>query len=124
MVENAISGKPSDLGSVYGGSKAPYVYVRDCAKALALIHLSPSLKHSIYNISDGETHSLSDFAREIKEAISDAGITLGEVKPPRNLDRPPMDDTRIKSDTGFVPDYDLKKAVKAYIEWIRDGRYT
>jgi nucleoside-diphosphate-sugar epimerase len=124
MIDNAISGKPSDLSSFYGENKAPYIYVRDCAKALGLVHLAPSLKYDIYNISDGETRSLADFARAIKEVIPEARITLGETKSTRDADRPPMDITRIKSDVGFTPDYNLKKAVKAYIDWLRDSSYT
>jgi len=124
MVENAIAGKPTDLSGIYGGNKSPYVYVRDCAKAISLVHLTPSLKYGIYNISDGESHSLADFAQAIKEVIPGAQIKLGEKRPPGYMELPPMSIDRIKSDVGFTPYYDFKRAVRAYIEWVRDGKYS
>ena len=40
------------------------------------------------------------------------------------VDLPAMNIERIRQDVGFAPDYDLKRAVKAYIDWLRDGQYT
>lgn len=124
MIENAIAGKPSDFSRIYGGNTSPYIYVRDCARAIGLIHLAPVLKHALYNIADSENHSLFDFARAIKEVIPDARIELGEIIPPGFTESPPMSIERIQSDLGFVPDYDLKRAVRAYIAWLRDGQYV
>jgi nucleoside-diphosphate-sugar epimerase len=124
MIEKTISGKTCELPNIYGHNKAPYVYVRDCSKALGLIHLASSLKYNVYNISDGETHSLADFAHAIQAVIPDARIILGETRSAQDVDRPPMNLARIKSDVGFIPDYDLKKAVRAYVHWLREGKYT
>jgi UDP-glucose 4-epimerase len=124
MVENAVAGKPTDLSQVYGERKMVYLYVRDCAKAISLVHLAPSLKHDIYNISDGESHTLADFAKAIKEEIPSAQIKLGTTRSENDPDLPPMSIERIKEDVGFVPDYDLNRGVKAYIDWLRDGKYT
>ncbi len=124
MVENAVAGKPTDLSQVYGERKMVYVYVRDCAKAISLIHLAPSLKHDIYNISDGESRTLADFAKAIREAIPSAQIKLGTTRSEKDSDLPPMSIERIKEDVGFTPDYDLKRGVKAYIDWVRDRKYN
>jgi UDP-glucose 4-epimerase len=124
MVENAIAGKLTDLSGVYGGGKSAYIYVRDCAKAISLLHLAPSLKYSIYNVSDIENHSLTDFVRAIREVIPGSLIKLGENTTSRDIEFPPMSIDRIKDDVGFVPEYTLNRAVRAYIEWIRDGKYT
>ena len=124
MVESAVAGKPCDLSGVDGGTKSTYIYVRDCAKAISLVHLAPSLKYGIYNISDGEGHSFADFAQAIKEAVPGAQIKLGEKRSPGDIELPPMSIDRIKSDLGFSPNYDFKRAVRAYIEWVRDGKYV
>jgi UDP-glucose 4-epimerase len=124
MVENAVAGKPTDLSQVYGERKLIYVYVRDCAKAISLVHLAPSLKHDVYNISDGESRTLADFAKAIREVIPSAQIKLGTTRSDKDSDLPPMSIERIKEDVGFTPDYDLKRGVKAYIDWIRDGKYN
>ena len=124
MVENAVAGKPTDLSQVYGERKLIYVYVRDCAKAISLVHLAPSLKHDVYNISDGESRTLADFAKAIREVIPSAQIKLGTTRSEKDPDLPPMSIERIKEDVDFAPDYDLKRGVKAYIDWIRDGKYS
>lgn len=124
MVENAIAGKPTDLSGVYGGNKSVFLYVRDCARAISLLHLAPSLKYGIYNVADNEIHSLTDFAQAIGDVFPGVQIKLGETKSPRDIDFPPMNIDRIKEDVGFVTEYTLNQAVRAYIEWIRDGKYT
>ena len=123
MMENAVLGQATDLSGIDGGQKSSYVYVRDCAKAISLVHLAPSLEHGIYNISDGEGHSLAEFAAAVKAVIPGALIKLGNTRGPRDMAAPPMSIGRIKSELGFTPDYDLKRAVKAYIAWLRDGEY-
>jgi UDP-glucuronate 4-epimerase len=124
MVENAIAGKPSDFSSVEGHTKSAYIYVRDCARAISLVHLTPSLKYDIYNISDGENRSLTDFAEAVKEVIPGVQIRFGKTPSERDIKPPSMSIERIKSDLGFAPEYDLTRAVRAYIEWLRDGRYS
>jgi UDP-glucose 4-epimerase len=124
MVENSVSGRPTELSKVYGGRKWPYVYVRDCARAINLVHLTPSLKHNIYNIADGEAHSLFDFAEAIREVIPTAQIELGTTRSEKDFDLPPMSIERIREDLGFTPEYDFKRAVRAYIDWVREGKYV
>lgn len=124
MVENSVSGRPTDLSEVYGGSKWPYVYVRDCARAINLVHLAPSLKHNIYNIADSESYSLADFAEAIREVIPTTQIKLGATRSEKDFDLPAISIERIREDLGFIPEYDLKRAVRAYIDWVRDGQYV
>jgi UDP-glucose 4-epimerase len=123
MVENSVSGRPTDLSEIYGGSTRPYVYVRDCVRAINLVHLTPSLKHNIYNIAHSESHSLLDFAETIREVIPAARIELGTTRSEKDFDLPPISIERIKEDLGFAPEYDLKRAVRAYVDWVRDGKY-
>lgn len=123
MFENAVAGKKADLNNYFSGSISPYIYVRDCARALSMIHLASSLKYNIYNFSNNDNYSLADFACAIKEEIPGAQITLRTNKIAGDIELPPMDNRRIQDDLGFIPAYDLKRAVRAYIAWIREGRY-
>lgn len=129
MVENSVANKATHLPHVYVGSRMVYVYARDCAKAISLVHLAQSLGHDIYNISDGESHSLADFDEAIRKVIPEARITLGTIRPDKErkfvpIEFPPVSIERIKKDVGFIPDYDFERAVRAYIDWVRDGKYT
>jgi nucleoside-diphosphate-sugar epimerase len=95
MFENAIAGKAADLSNNYSGSTSPYIYVRDCARAISLVHLAPTLKYNIYNFSDEGVHSLADFASAIREEIPGAQINLRTTKNAGDMMLPPMDNTRI-----------------------------
>ena len=123
MVENAIAGRTADLSQTYGESRSNHIYVKDCAKGISLVHCAKVLKHNIYNLGDGTSHSLSDFAEAVREAIPSAKIHLGTTRPKVDLSLPPLDIDRIKGEVGFVPDYSLKEGVEDYIEWVRDNRY-
>jgi len=124
MVENAVAGKPTDFSNVCGLTKGHHVYVRDCARAISLVHLAPSLRHDIYNITEGTLHGLADFADAIKEVIPKAEIKLGMNRSEQDVDLPSMSIEQIKEDVGFIPQYDLKRAVRSYIDWVRDVKYT
>ena len=127
MIKNTLAGKPAILPHIYGKGNSVYLYVRDCAKSIGLVHLAPSLDYPIYNVSDGLTHNLMDFAGVIKEIIPEASIELGEREPEEDQksivekELPPMDIERIEGDLGFKPDYDLNEGIKAYIDWFRAG---
>jgi nucleoside-diphosphate-sugar epimerase len=122
MIRNAVAHKLTDVPHIYQGSKHAWIYVKDCAKGIGLVHLAKALKYNIYNAGDGTLHTLSDFAQAIKDVIPDAEIRLGGTKSDRDIDRPPLDIGRIKAE-GFVPDYDLKQGIRDYIDWVREGTY-
>ena len=126
MIKNALSSKPSEFSHIYGKAKNVYLYVKDAAKAIGQVHLAPSLKHRIYNASDGGVHSLMDFAADIRNVIPQASIELGDREPDEDRksmiekDLPPMSIERIENELGFKPDYDLSRGVAAYIDWARN----
>ena len=122
MVRSAVARKPADLTHVGGEDKGNYVYAPDAAKGIALVHLAEAPKHNIYNVGETE-HDLSEFAQVVREVIPDAEIRLGMGKPERTTVRAPLDITRIKEETGYVPNYDLKRGIRSYINWVRDGQY-
>jgi len=123
MFENAAAGRPTDYSHIFGEKKGNRIYIKDFAKAIGSIHLAPSLKHNIYNVSDDVLYSLSDFAKAIKEVIPDVQIRLGKTKTPQDEDFPAMSIGRIKEELGFTIDYDLRRAVRDYIDWLREEKY-
>ena len=128
LFANAVAGKVSEFPSPGMGQRG-YVYVRDCAKGMAMVHLAPKLKHEIYNVSDGELHNLRDFAKAIKEVIPKAQIMFPTLSAEREKQEalreyPTMPIDRIREDVGFTPDYNLSRAARAYIDWLRKGEYN
>jgi len=49
---------------------------------------------------------------------------IGTTRSEKDFDLPAISIERIREDLGFIPEYDLKRAVRAYIDWVRDGKYV
>ena len=90
-------------------------YVSDCARAIALLHTAPRLRHRVYNVGTGRATSNRDVAEAIRELRPDAQIALepGSQHPPAWLDV-----ARLSADAEFVPAYTLTAGIAEYLDWI------
>ncbi len=123
MVKNALAGKPADLPMVAENRRFCTVYAKDVGELTSRIHLAESLKHPIYNVTDGGIVTIGDCAGLVKKFIPDAEISLGPSAPamPGYVpERVSVD--RVKDEFGFIP-LDLEKGTKAYIDYLREGKY-
>jgi UDP-glucose 4-epimerase len=122
MVENAVAGKTTDLSEVAPNDGNNIMYVKDCARALVLIHLKEKLQFRIYNIAD-EYFTYREMATAVRKVIPTAEIHLGLERadvPGRmflNLDR-------LKNEFGFTPEYDLESGIRDWMDWLRDGQFS
>jgi nucleoside-diphosphate-sugar epimerase len=116
MIESAAAGRAIDLSGVPGGTRGHTVYAKDVGEAASLIHLAQSLRHYIYNVSDGTNPTMLEIARTIQELVPNAEITLGpaaqEISPHRSVDV-----KRINDEFGFVF-CDLKTGIGDYVAWL------
>ena len=93
--------------------------MKDCGRAIALLMLAETLNHHTYNVSSGRLVRYSEVVAAINVAVPGADISLPEG---RNPDRPPdnyLDTTRLQTETGFRPEYDVERAVPDYVDWLR-----
>jgi UDP-glucose 4-epimerase len=108
--------------AIYAEDAIDMLYVKDCARAIALLHTSKQLRHTTYNVGSGRATS----NRAVVEAI---GNVTRDTRPELRLGRSPqgpgqdiyLDTTRLRRDTGFEPRYELAAAVADYIDWLRAG---
>jgi UDP-glucose 4-epimerase len=120
----AAKGLPTDFTGVRRG--APYeeddtgaFYVKDCATAIQLLQTAGKLSHQIYNISSERPMTYSEFVKAVKTVVPDAQISLQPGRSPRHRPGAYMDITRIKEGVGYRPQYDIERAVREYIDWLR-----
>jgi UDP-glucose 4-epimerase len=52
MVENSLAGKATHLPEVHPENGNNFMYVKDCARAIGLIHLAEKPQFTIYNLGD------------------------------------------------------------------------
>ncbi|MGD0663730.1 MAG: hypothetical protein ABSD38_37315 [Syntrophorhabdales bacterium] len=120
MLEDSLAGQAVNL-SAPEDFRSPMIYSKDVGLLTAAVHLAKSLDHHIYNVAAKENPSLLDVANLVERIIPDADISLGPPQP----DKAPLQKAsvyRAEKEFGFAP-YDLESGIKAFIEWIREGRY-
>jgi len=123
LLSAAVRGEAPDLTPprppAYADDAGDLCYVKDCGRAIALLMLAKRLNHGTYNVSSGRLVRTSEVVAAINAVVPGANITL---PPGRNPNRPTdnyLDTTRLQTDTGFRPAYDVERAVPDYVDWLR-----
>ncbi len=102
------------------GDGLDYCYVKDCARAIALLHLAGRLRHRIYNVGGGRVTSNGELAEAVTAACPAA--TLPELAPGGGQGGPAgsgfMDLARIRAELGYEPAYQPAKAIADYCGWL------
>ena len=100
-----------------------WMYVRDAAAALGLLLDRPRLPNAVYNLAAGFHWSVTDWCRETAARTPDfmwRFANAGEqstVEYYALYDRAPMDNARLRADTGFVSRFDLSAAAADFWTW-------
>jgi len=124
MIKAAMTGAPASWEGVLGG--APYaedqddaMYVKDGARAIAMLTMGRNLPSPAYNISSGQPVTHQELANAIKRVYPDAQIELQPGKNPRGRSYVSMDIGQIKQDLGWTPEYDINRGIAEWIEWLK-----
>jgi len=106
----------------YAGDGFDMCYVKDCARAIALLQVAPRLRHRIYNIAAGTVLTNQDVAAAIARLVPGARAELAEGRSRAGSGQGIcLDISRLREDTGYRPRYDTDRAVADYIAWLREG---
>ena len=108
-----------ERGAPYDEDDTGAFYVKDCAAAIHLLQMADKLSHRIYNIGTDRPMTYREFVGAVKTAVPNAQITLQPGLNPRYRQNAYMDITRIKEEVGYRPQYDIKRGVEEYIDWLR-----
>ena len=124
MVESAFKNRPAIISNS-PEERNDFVYVKDCARGMGIIHLAKNPQHYIYNIGNGRISLLSEFADIIKKLIPSAQIEfVGSHANPNDMRLETcIDITRISKEFGYLPEYDIEKGIEDYIRWLKEGVY-
>jgi UDP-glucose 4-epimerase len=126
LVHAAARGVPADLSGLhspaYAGDGIDLCYVKDCARAIALLQLAERLSYRTYNVASGRATTYGELAAAIRKVVPDAQIELPEGRDPNGPAQDVfLDITRLEQDTGYRPCYDTERAAADYIGWLRAG---
>jgi UDP-glucose 4-epimerase len=119
----ARSGLPfsPDGRQYFADDVADICYVKDCAKAIAMVHLAPTLDHTTYNIGGGGAVSNAEVVESIRRSVPDFAATLSTGVSPGQPADAFLDMTRTREETGYQAKYGLNAGMAEYVEWLRAG---
>jgi len=123
LVHSAVTGKPLDLDDVFFGhadDSVDLLYIKDLARAIALLQTAEKLQYDLYNIGSGKPTPNHELVGEIKRAVPNFTVNL----PPGRFPFPPlpiMETKRLQEDTGFSPKFDTRAGVQDYVAWLKAG---
>lgn len=107
---------------LYGQDGGDICYVKDCARAIALIQTAAQLNHTVYNIGSGRVTTNSEVLAAIQRHVERFDIDARNDRSPNTPPADPfLDLTQIQQDTGYRPAYDVEHGVADYIAWLRSG---
>jgi nucleoside-diphosphate-sugar epimerase len=119
LIENAVAGIPTRIP--HGAkNRIDWVYVKDCSNAVLLSLRSQRIQHRVFNIASGKHKTLLDLKKAIKTVIPDATIDVGPGLYPGLDIRGLMDISRAAGELNYVPQYNLEKGVRDYIDSLRE----
>jgi UDP-glucose 4-epimerase len=126
LVHAAARGAAPDFSALgsppHAGDGLDMCYVKDCARAIALLQLAPRINHAVYNIASGKALTNAEVAAAVQAAAPSVRFELPEGRGPASTGPPVcLDISRLRADTGYEPAYDTQRAVADYISWLRAG---
>lgn len=107
--------------TAYADDAIDMLYVKDCARAIALLQTAAGLDHSTYNVGSGHATSNTEVVAAIQGAVPGAKLPLEPGCSPHGA-MAYLDTTRLQAATGFQPEYDLDHAVADYVSWITNDK--
>ena len=96
-------------------------FVKDCARAVRLIHNAPGLKHKSYNVGGGQDVTNRRFAEAAASVFPGFKVRMEEGTGPDNWPNAILDISRAREDAGYVPLYTIEQALESYASWLREG---
>ena len=115
LIHAAVNGESPP--TAYADDAIDVLYVKDCARAIALLQTAGRLAHSTYNVGSGRATSNAEVVAAIKRAVPGAELPLEPGHSPHGAVAY-LDTTRLQADTGFEPECDLDRAVADYVSWL------
>jgi len=92
-----------------------FLHAFDTAQAVSLAASAPMPEHAVFNVSN-EHRPIGDYTRILRTLLPEADISVSDkVRTSLTL----LDNTRIRQELGFAPQYTLEKGLEEYVADVR-----
>ncbi len=115
--------KPPDLQNLFFGNaddEVDLLYIKDVARAIAMVTTAEKLQYNVYNIASGKVTPNRQLVTAVRNVVPGFDVQLAPGRTPF----PPLpliDTKRLQADTGFTPKWDIPSAVRDYVDWLKAG---
>src|SRR5207244_11327555 len=85
LVHAAVSGKPANLENVFFGNAedtGDLCYIKDLARAIALVQTAEKLRYDVYNIGSGKLTSNKEVVEAVKRVVPNFKVDLSRGRFP------------------------------------------
>jgi nucleoside-diphosphate-sugar epimerase len=126
FVDAAVDGKPLHVPSG-ADFRVDHVYIDDLVAGVLAALDKPVHKYDAYHISSGEAPSLQEIVDIVNELVPGARISIGPGHYAfgdriRVVRKGALDTGRAQAELGYVPRFDIRRGIAAYIEARRQAR--
>ncbi len=85
------------------------------------VAVADRLRHRTYNVGSGRPTSHGDVVAALRVVVPESRFSLRDGRNPASPEDFYLDVTRPHEDTAFVPEFDVRRGVADYVEWLRAG---
>ena len=117
FIDRLLNGEPLCIDGD-GAQTRDFVYVRDVARA-NLLAVSEDIKNSVFNVSGNTEVSINELAMILNEVSGDSMEVLYGEKRTGDIERSRIDNSRIKEQLGWEPEYSLREGVARCLKFER-----
>ena len=117
FIENALTGKDINIAGD-GSDRLDFTYIKDLVKGIELIISKDESLNQIFNLTYGDSRSLTDMAEIMKANFKNLEVNY---TPKDNLtpDRGTLSIEKARSLLDFRPEFPLEKGYVDYINWYK-----
>jgi UDP-glucose 4-epimerase len=122
LVHAALGLGPPPEQPVYADDAGDLCYVRDCARAIALVQSASALNHTLYNIGSGRLTTNQEIVTALERNVPGTTLRLRAGRTPGSAPPDPLLDlTRLREDTGYTSEYDVDRGIAEYVESLQSA---
>ena len=118
-ISSVLRGEPP--APLYADAGGDSCYAPDAGQAITLLLTADSLTHTTYNVSNGRPSTNRDLTTAIQAATQCPPLPLHPGRQNGPGSNAYLDITRLTTDTGFNPTFDVMSAVAHYVKWRADN---
>jgi UDP-glucose 4-epimerase len=118
-VRGAALELPAGQRNRYAEDAIDICYVKDCARAIALLQTTDILNYATYNVASGRATTNTELLAAIHNAVPGTQLQLPSGRDPDGPGQATwLDITRLRNDTCYQPQHPTGGAVADYAAWL------